>query len=210
MVHVVVQVRLVRVRFAQEYVFQDRRLKVMKIRYAFPLAFVVFLVGFVTFYVSVTSHSTSHSISPFVITHARYWKSAPEKRQIIVRSVNDKGKSFEKLLAPDGSDLKHALVEYDWHSIDPDVLIKSEYFDRIEKFHGLTAYVLRQRLDDAEIIETWRSRETGPIVLKQIIEKSTGDAIITEAVSIEFRKVSDEEMVPRSELLIELPRQLQR
>ena len=111
------------------------------------------------------------------------------------------------MLAPDGSDSKQALVDYDWSSVDPESFT-SEYFDHVEKFFGLKAYVFRQPVGDGgEIIETWWSRETGPIVLKQIIEKPSGDAIITETTSLEFRKVSDEEMKPRPELLIELPTQ---
>lgn len=180
----------------------------MKVKYLFPVAFVIFVGGLVTFLVSATSRPLGTTKAPFVITHVRYWKSAPEKKTVIVRLVNESGDSFEKMLARDGTDYRQTQVHYDLTPPNPAEFTASEFFVRTENIFGLTAYVFRQPLDDGEVIETWRSLETGPVALKQIIEKPDGGAFVQETTSLEFRPISAKEVEPNPELLIEFPRTL--
>jgi hypothetical protein len=168
----------------------------------------VLVGGLATFLISAKS-SHNHSIEPFVLTHSRYWKSSPEKKTQIVRIVNSEGKSLEKLLAPNGDDFKHAVVQHDPKDFsDRHTYVDSENFDRVEQLHGLTVYVFRQPIGEGEVIETWLSPKTGRIPLKQIIEKPNGDANITEVVSLEFKEVSDKDIAMRPELLVDLPSSL--
>jgi len=47
------------------------------------------------------------------------------------------------------------------------------------------------------MLESWYAPETGAVPLKQILEIENGDALVTEAISLEFREVSDkEELAP--------------
>lgn len=140
-----------------------------------------------------------------MITYSRYRQSNPTKKFTIVKLVSSQGASLSKLIGQDGRDLDHMVVQYDqddWKKwSNREGYLQSTKVVRTEQIHGITAYIYRQDVEENGIIETWYAPETGPILIKQILEKKNGDAIITEAVNIEFREVSGVELVPDANLL---------
>jgi hypothetical protein len=55
------------------------------------------------------------------------------------------------------------------------------------------------------MLERWYAPETGPIPLKEILQIENGDALITEATSLEFREISAEELEPQASLVVNSP-----
>lgn len=182
----------------------------MKTKYILPIAVLIFMVGGFTYFFSAQASSDQSFINkPFVITYLRYRKSNPTKKATIVKLVSSQGASLSKLIGQNGRDLEHLAIQYDqddWKGwSDREAYLRSTKVVRTEQIHGITAYIYRQDIGDGGIIETWYAPETGPIPIKEILERENGDAIITEAINIEFREVSGVELVPDANLLERFP-----
>lgn len=182
----------------------------MNTKYMFLVAILIFMVGGLTYFFSAQVNYNQRSINaPMVITYSRYRKSDPTKKATIIKFVNSQGASLTKLIGQDERDLQHFVSQYDqadwkvWS--DREAYLQSTKVIRTEQIHGITAYIYRQELGEEGIIEMWHSPETGSIPIKEIIEKKNGDAIITEAIDIDFREVSDEELIPEANLLVSFP-----
>jgi hypothetical protein len=183
----------------------------MKTKYIFPVAILIFMVGGFTYFFSVQASYDQNSINkPFVITYSRYRQSNPNKKFTIVKLVSSQGTSLSKLIGQDGRDLEHMAIQYDqddwkkWSNRED--YLQSTKVVRTEQIHGITAYIYRQEIGENGVIETWYAPETGPIPIKEILEKKNGDAVITEAINIEFREVSGVELMPDANLLVDFTR----
>ena len=66
-------------------------------------------------------------------------------------------------------------------------------FVRTETVAGLTTFVLRSRENDGFWFEQYYSPKTGGLVLKLVVHDTVSERI-TEAVSVQFRDVSDQEV----------------
>lgn len=179
----------------------------MNIKFTFLVAILIFIAGLSTYFFSAQVNYNQRFINaPFVITYSRYRKSDPTKTAKIVQFVNSRGASLSKLTGQDGRDLQHMVNQYDdedWKAwADREAYLKSTKVTRTEQIHGITAYIFRQDFGEGRILETWYAPETGPIPVKEILEKENGDAFITEAIGIEFREISDEELLPEANLLV--------
>lgn len=183
----------------------------MKTKCAFLIAVLIFVAGSATYLRSAAGHDDQSFIdSPFVITYSRFRRSAPTERRTMVRLVNSRGRSLLKSIGRDGRDLRHTVQQYirnDWKGwADREGYERSTHVIRKEQFLGITAYVLRQDVGNGEVLEFWHAPETGLVPLKEIVEYDNGDALVTEATSLEFREVSDEELAPQASLLWEFPK----
>jgi hypothetical protein len=143
--------------------------------------------------------------SPFRITYHRYRQSDLSKRDTIIEVVNSRGAVLGRRFR-DGREIQNVTDQYDqafWNAWagDREGYLRSPHVIRTEQIVGLTAYVFRQDIGNGQTVETWRAPETGPIFLKQIVESAGGDTLVTEAVSLEFREVSDAELVPQPNLI---------
>jgi hypothetical protein len=144
-----------------------------------------------------------YSNKPFVVIFSRYRERTPEKSETIIQLVNSRGKSLIRRIGRDGRDLEHFVPQFspgDWKAPDPAAYLRATYFTRTDQILGLTAYVFRQDLG-GQMGEWWYAAETGPVALKQIIETPGADTIVTEAINIEFREVSDHEVEPQPSLV---------
>lgn len=183
----------------------------MKTKYALLAGALIFAVGSATYLRSTEGRGGKPFVaSPFVITYTRYRQDAPEERRTTIRLVNSHGRSLAKGVRRDGTEERHVVQQYqsdEWASwADRRYYERSTKVVRKEQFLGVTAYVYRQDIGDGQTLEFWHAPETGPVPLKQIVESADGDVQITEAASLEFREVSDEELEPRPDLLWEPPR----
>jgi len=182
----------------------------MNTKFTFLVAILIFIAGLSTYFFSAQVNYNQRFINaPFIITNSRYRKSDPTKKAAIVQLVNSRGASLSKLIGQDGRHLQHMVIQYDhddWKGwSDQEAYLRSTKVTRTEQIHGITAYIYRQNFGEGQILETWYAPETGPIPLKEILEKENGDAVITEAINIEFREVSDAELVPDASLLVSFP-----
>lgn len=144
-----------------------------------------------------------YSNKPFVVIFSRYRERTPEKSETMIQLVNSRGKSLIRRLSSDGREIEHFVPQFapgDWKAPDPAAYLRATYFTRTDQILGLTAYVFRQDLG-GQTGEWWYAAETGPVALKQIIETVGADTIVTEAINIEFREVSDKELEPQSSLV---------
>jgi|GEM_PF-2029448 len=66
-------------------------------------------------------------------------------------------------------------------------------FVRTETVAGLTTFVLRSRENDGFWFEQWYSPKTGGLALKLVVHDTMSERI-TEAVSVQFRDVSEQEV----------------
>jgi hypothetical protein len=182
----------------------------MKTKLALLASALVFVAGTTVYLQSVEGrlvYSQSvekHSNKPFVVIFSRYRERTPEKSETIIQLVNSRGKSLIRRLSSDGREIEHfvpAFAPGDWQAwSDRAAYLRSAHVIRTEQILGLTAYVFRQDLG-GQTGEWWYTAETGPIALKQIIETVGADTIVTEAINIEFREVSDKELEPQSSLV---------
>jgi len=83
------------------------------------------------------------------------------------------------------ADLRQRFHSAQWHKTHPE-------FNREETICGLTAYV--HRVEDSNgVVERWFAPETGSIALKTILGWE-GEQIIVEAISVQFRDVTEDEI----------------
>lgn len=172
----------------------------MKMKLAFLVAALIFVAGSVTYLRSTETPNQPSVGSSFVVMFSRYRRSTPTQKQTIIQLVNAQGRSLVRRIKHDGRDLEHVVHQYApkaWAaSLDRAAFQRSTYVTHTEQFLGLTAYVFRQDVG-GQMLESWYAPETGAVPLKQILEIENGDALVTEAISLEFREVSDkEELAP--------------
>lgn len=179
---------------------------------AFLTAALILIGGTLIYLQSVKAVQSAeiHLNSPYVLTSSRYRKNTPAKSETTILMVNSRGESLLRRIGRDGSDVEHfvqrfSAAEWKGWSGGKERYERSAHVIRKEQIVGLTAYVYRQAIGSGQILERWYSPETGPIPLKEILESSDADALITEATSIEFREVSDEEMKPQDNLSRDYP-----
>ena len=179
----------------------------MKTKLAFLVAALIFVAGSVTYLRSTETPNQPSVGRSFVVTFSHYRRSTPTQRQTIIQLVNaQQGRSLVRRINRDGRDVEHVVHQYApkaWAaSLDRAAFQRSTYVTHTEQFLGLTVYVLRQDVG-GQMLESWHAPETGAVPLKQILEIENGDALITEAISLEFREVSDQELAPQASLLWE-------
>lgn len=182
----------------------------MKTKLALLASALVFVAGAAIYLPSVEGrlvYSQSvekYSNKPFVIIFSRYRERTPEKSETMIQLVNSRGKSLVRRIGRDGRDFEHFVPQFAtgrWQDFtSPDYLRSTKNHTRTEQILGLTAYVFRQDLG-GQTGEWWYAPETGPVALKEIIETPGADTIVTEAINIEFREVSDEEVEPQTSLV---------
>lgn len=172
----------------------------MKTNHALLAAALVFAAGTTIYFQSAQGHSNK----PFVVTFSRYRKSTPEKSHTMIQLVNSQGRSLIKRLSSDGREIEHFLPAFapgHWQAwSDRAAYLRSAYVTRTEQIRGYTAYVFKQDVG-GQMLERWYAPETGPVPLKEIVELENGDALVTEAINIEFREVSDKEIEPQTSLI---------
>lgn len=181
----------------------------MKMKLTFLIALLIFVAGSATDLRSTEGHYNQHFVGrSFVVTFSRYHRSTPTQSQTMIQLVNSRRQSLIRRIGRDGRDIEHFLPAFapgSWEAwSDRAAYLRSAHVTRTEQIVGLTAYVFRQDIG-GQMLERWYAPETGPIPLKEILQIENGDALITEATSLEFREISAEELEPQASLVVNSP-----